>query len=188
MDAPLTTAPPTARSCPSCAAAVPANVRFCEACGARLEPTPQQRRAQRSTSRSRDEKLTRARRYLLVVTVILLFQVILAVALMGNAPALAHQRAIIGLIGGMLVLGFAGLWLWSKHNPVAALLIALVAYLTLWGVLIAANPINLLSGILVRILAIGALIGGLRAGLAARAEAARDQRQAEGLPNAPSTG
>jgi hypothetical protein len=68
-----------------------------------------------------------------------------------------------------LAVMMGGLWLWARRAPLPALACALALYVVVLVGSALYDPSTIAQGILVKVVAIGALVKGLRAALAARA-------------------
>ncbi len=68
------------------------------------------------------------------------------------------------IVGILLPLIFLGLAYWSKQKPFTALLSALLLYASLLVISAFADPMSILSGIIVKIIVIGALVKAVRGG------------------------
>lgn len=74
------------------------------------------------------------------------------------------------LILNLLLAGImAGLWVWSKRSPLPAIATALAVFVGVHFVSFLLEPSTLFQGIVIKILAIGALASGLKAAMQARA-------------------
>lgn len=69
-----------------------------------------------------------------------------------------------------------GLYIWSRRSPLPAIATALAVFVGVTFISFLAEPASLLQGIVIKIVAIGALVTGLRSALAARTV---DQRVVE---------
>jgi len=89
-----------------------------------------------------------------------------------NQEVVSQARFQIGLVFGLGVV-FIGLFFWSKVNPFAASLTALVIYITDIIVSIGIEPSAIYKGIIIKIIIILALANGVKAGLAYNQERKR---------------
>lgn len=72
------------------------------------------------------------------------------------------------MVNGLICILYLGLSAWVSSNPFGALLTAFIIYLTLILVNAIIDPVTLLSGILWKVIFIGALVKGIRSATEAR--------------------
>lgn len=186
--------------CPACQAAIHPRLPFCEQCGARVDggagaavpppapaaagrplrkPSPvvaELARKRAAVARGRtidaERKAVRSARICMSIVAGLLF-VITAMgwsALAGSSGG-GGLRALV-VANGLLGVIFLALVVWAGRNAFAAVLTGLVLYLSLQLAAAAMNPLNLLSGIVLKIVIVAVMVGGIRAGLQQRRRAA----------------
>lgn len=78
------------------------------------------------------------------------------------------EGLVLALINLVVAGIFIGLGFWCKKQPVAAIISALSLYIILWVIAIIDNPVNILSGIIIKIMIIGYLIKGLNSAFEAQ--------------------
>jgi hypothetical protein len=103
---------------------------------------------------------------LIIVAILQTLGAILVYFLVENArdeiPDLNH--VVTGVVAAV-ALGFWGLWLWSRSNPLPAAITGLVIFLTLHLVEAVMDPTSLLRGILIKIIVIVLLVSAIQAGI-----------------------
>jgi hypothetical protein len=172
----------TVGTCPFCAAPVVSGTTFCEQCGKKLQPQPRSNRrgnlGRRLAETAHVNDLRNARLLLLIVGIFNLLYACYSyyalkeqVAILSRNPqmrinetALHTSYAVVIALFCVPVV-FLVLWLWSKRNPFAACLTGLIVLVTLWLASAAINPLNLLSGIVMKALFIAAMLQGMRSAL-----------------------
>jgi hypothetical protein len=162
--------------CPQCRAPMPVTERFCESCGL-------DREAYLAGEALSGPALASARRWILAVAVLMSVGTLMLYVQLGDLarqhPELESQRLSLTAPAAAVTLGFFGLWLWSRKQPFAAAVVALVLFVTLQIVNAIVDPSTLASGVIFKVLVISILVGAVHAGLKAqrvRAEYARDNR------------
>jgi hypothetical protein len=84
-----------------------------------------------------------------------------------NSGMVAQMRALL-VANVVLAVAFVGLAVWAGRNAFAAVLTGLVLYIAAILASAAVSPITLVQGIIIKVIIIGLLIGGIRAGLQQR--------------------
>jgi len=84
--------------------------------------------------------------------------------------ALAHRprQELIG--GGIMAVVMTGLWLWARRAPLPAIGCALALFIVVQVASALIDPSSIVGGLVVKVLALGALGKGLKAAIDARAE------------------
>jgi hypothetical protein len=162
--------------CPQCQAPMPATERFCTRCGL-------DREAYLAGEALSGPALASARRWILAVAVLVSFGTLILYMQLGELarqdPAIESQRLSLTAPAAAVTLCFFGLWLWSRKQPLAAAMGALVLFVILQVVNAIVEPSTLFSGVIFKALVIFVLVGAVRAGFKAqrvRAEYPRDNR------------
>jgi hypothetical protein len=158
-------APPVCRSCGN---DVKESDTFCQICGFPLKaPREEQdqfiydRDHKQLELRELKKKIKRAGTTLYVIAGL---NLLLGLILYTVAPD--SELAIAVLLTNLVVGGvFLGLAVWSKQKPVPALISALSLYILLQLILIAADPENIIRGIIIKAVIIVFLIRGLQSAL-----------------------
>lgn len=145
------------QTCSSCKAEVPANERFCGACG--YDTYKDDRIATEL-----EPKLAKARGWILAVGIIYVVSTGLQVAMAGGRLD-SEAVTLSFVIAGALCLVHIGLWWWAKTAPFAAAVVALVMFVTLQLVQAVIDPSSLTSGIIIKGFFLVALIQAVMAGL-----------------------
>lgn len=162
--------------CPKCQAPMPATERFCERCGL-------DREAYLAGEAFSGPALASARRWILAVAVLMSLGTIVLYLQIGELaqlpPEVESQRLTLIAPSVAVTLCFFGLWLWSRKQPFAAAVVALVLFVTVQAINAILDPSTLLSGLVFKGIVIAVLIGAVHGGLKAqriRAEYARENR------------
>jgi hypothetical protein len=146
------------RQCAACGATLGMG-QFCEKCGAdQKELSFEQDKARMLHS----GPLRSARTSLVWVGGLVAVSTLLAFATSRGEGVVALA---VGL--GVAVL-YAGLWLWSKQQPLGATAAGLGIFVTLQVASTAADPTSLLKGIILKVVVLVLLIRGVRAGVVLR--------------------
>lgn len=183
-----------AASCPACRANVAPGAQFCEQCGVRVpgpsvpQTTPAKpvvrrsllRRSQQRSVDSETSAIGKARMCLSVIAGLLVLGTLIGWMGMESELSKARDRGM-GINSGMvaqmrallvanvvLAVAFVGLAVWAGRNAFAAVLTGLVLYIAAILASAAVSPITLVQGIIIKVIIIGLLIGGIRAGLQQR--------------------
>jgi hypothetical protein len=89
----------------------------------------------------------------------------------GQYRRVLERAPVRGLFVGLLLSGMmAMLWVWARRAPLPAISCALALFVVVQVADALYEPTSIFSGIIVKVIAVVALIKGLRAALAARAE------------------
>jgi hypothetical protein len=92
----------------------------------------------------------------------------------GELRRKVKSEPVRALVGGLILAGLmAVLWVWSRRAPLPAIGCALALFVVVQVASFMVDPTSIAKGIIVKILAVGALGRGLRAALAARADMRR---------------
>lgn len=162
-------APKRPMLCGACGAEMAAGTRFCEACGRdQLGPDP-------ADEARMVDRLRKARGWILAVGILYLVNLGIIWFQVRHALFLPMVKGWLIAIAALALFQF-GLWWWARREPFAAAVVALAAFVTLQTVQVVIEPKSLLSGIIIKVLFIVALVQAVSAGLAVRrmrAEAAR---------------
>ncbi len=134
---------------------------FCQACGFPMKGTEEEQRSYRLRISSRkrlladaNKKISNAKTALFVLAgLVTLYGVIMFFS----------EDDTASLIGALLIaIIYLGLAAWASKNPFGAILTGMIIYLTLWVLDILVDPSAIYSGIIIRILIIGAFVKGIK--------------------------
>lgn len=147
--------------CENCQSLNSSSQKFCSQCSFPIGGTDEEKQIFRSTVRSRKWLLNEAEKKIKTAKTIIFI--------------LAGLFVIVGLIAGfgldsfpdmvaniVLALVFLILAAWAEKNPFGAILTALILYLTLVVINLFIDPASLFSGIILKIIFIGAFVKGIR--------------------------
>jgi hypothetical protein len=146
--------------CERCGTVLPPSVRFCDKCGTAIED-PDDRIAYDALH---GPALRKARNWILAVGGLYLIGGLIFFAILAGSD---QALPVLGL-NVVLALIHVGLWWWAARAPFAAAVAALALFITVHLVDAIADPSSLCRGLIIKAFFLGALIGAVRAGLAAR--------------------
>jgi ribosomal protein L37E len=146
-------------TCQQCGKAVIApGQKFCAQCGFPQGGTEEEKMAYhrkvsmaRVDGQERDKRVQNAR------------YVLYAVAALNMIPYLMTSDGTLIVVGLIISSLFLGLSIWAKYKPFPALLTALVLYAALNVFAMIEDPHNIYRGLLLKAVAVGALVYALRA-------------------------
>jgi hypothetical protein len=173
--------------CPKCRAPAIADDKYCMKCGANMA-APVRQRLGNLSAKAHEKTLRSARNAIMVVAVLqLLFTIWMCYSFNSQVAALGPEEGLDAEVRQTIAqawmqiyalflvpVAFIGLWFWSKRNPFAATLTALIVFVTLHLVDAAVDPTALFRGILMKIIVVVLLVNGIKAGLAHRRMTAGD--------------
>ncbi len=145
------------QTCSSCKADVPANERYCGACG--YDTYKDDRIATELAP-----KLARARGWILAVGIIYVVSTGLMLA-MADGMYSSEEVTFQLVAAGVLCLVHIGLWWWAKTAPFAAAVVALVLFVTLQLVQAVIDPSTLARGVIIKVFFLVALVQAVMAGV-----------------------
>lgn len=177
-------------SCPHCGAAIRGHDKFCDACG---KPLPSSEQLQLEAQVQSGNSAVGALSILFVLSGVVMYfiqraqadKALADIASLSASQPLAEPlagAATIGelrtqieweatsvlLVNGVLAAIMAGLWLWGKRKPSAAIVVAFCTYLVVLVVNAAIDPRTLAQGWIVKLLVISYLVRALKAAMALR--------------------
>ena len=157
--------------CDACSAIIKEEDFFCQNCGFPIKAPGEERDAFINDRNFHAFELTEMQKKIknasTSIFVISGFTAAAAVVIYFMTPETQNPLAL--MIINLVVAGiFLGLGFWCKKQPVAAIISALCLYIILWLIAIIDNPLNIVSGIIIKILIIGYLIKGLKSAFEAQ--------------------
>lgn len=154
--------------CPHCRAEIPSHNKFCTSCSYPINGTDDELRTFRIDMARRRSQLKEAENKTEKAAVILyiLAGLCFLMGLIAWAVSDDYMTLVINSIISILYLVFAA---WSNRNPFAAMLTALIVYLTTVILNAAIDPSTLFSGILFKIIIIGTFVKGIQSASEAKA-------------------
>lgn len=171
MEIPHTEILPVQLHCEACSANINEEDYFCQHCGFPIKAPAEERDAfinnrnyQALVLSEMQQKIKNASTSIFVIAG---FTAFMALVLFFTTPD--DQNPLALALVNLVVAGiFTGLGFWCKKQPVAAIISALSLYALLWILSIIENPLNIFSGIIIKILIIGYLIKGLNSAFEAQ--------------------
>ncbi|MFO7567021.1 MAG: zinc ribbon domain-containing protein [Enhygromyxa sp.] len=146
-------------ACSECSHANPRASKFCEACGASLaEVAAAERFADETEAEAMLIEVKKAQSALMLVAVV---QLISTVFLVMTGALDAITMVVMLGVGGL----YFGLWVWCKHNPLAASIVGLVVFVTLHAAEALVDPSTIVRGIVVKVIVIAVLIRAIGNGV-----------------------
>jgi hypothetical protein len=146
-------------TCSQCSHANPRKSKFCEACGTSLARVAASERA--ADEIEADGMLLEVKKAQGAMLVVAVVQMIAVLFLTMTAALDGVTTVVMLLIAGV----FFGLWVWAKHNPLAAAIVGLVVFLSLHLADAIVDPTALLRGIVLKIIVIAILGRAIAAGI-----------------------
>jgi len=151
--------------CSCCYTKYEINDLFCKTCGFPFQGTEQdqknflsERNVKEIDLESLNEKVATACKSLYWLSGLTAFSAIVIYFSSAGEDQLATLMTNI-----FLILSFLGLGIWSKHKPTAAMITGLSLYLIVILLNAVISPMTIVSGLIVKIIVIGALIKGIKA-------------------------
>ena len=152
--------------CSNCKNNTNANDKFCNNCGYPINGTAEEINAfianvnvQKIDLEVAEKKINQARNYVFVIA---------AFTFLSSAVSyFISNDTITALINLVLTGIYVGLAFWTKKKAFAAILVALILYLTIHTVNAFIDPLTIVKGIFIKIIIIGLLIKGIRGSLEA---------------------
>lgn len=162
---------PVQLHCGACSAKINEEDFFCQHCGFPIKAPAEERDAFINNRNYQALELSEMQRKIknasTSIFVIAGFTAVMSVILYFTMPE--DQNPFAMMLVNLVVAGiFTGLGFWCKQQPVAAIISALSLYIILWVVSVIENPLNIFSGIIIKILIIGYLIKGLNSAFEAQ--------------------
>lgn len=156
---------PVVANCRACATGVQEADQFCQSCGFPLKGSEQDqenfiynRNYQHLELQGLDKKIKSAGTTLYVLAGLsMLSGIIFFFIYNGQAEATAELIA-----GAVIAIIYFLLALWSKKKPVAAIISGLVLFFLVWILTVIADPVNIVSGIIFKIIILVYLIKGMK--------------------------
>jgi hypothetical protein len=105
------------------------------------------------------------------------------VMLLSYGVAFVQYGSAVMIEGGVVISAFVGFGFWANKNPFPAVLTGLIFLLTLYVLYAIVNPATIVSGIIIKIAIIAALVYGLKAALQAKKLKAELEAQKIDLSN-----
>jgi hypothetical protein len=157
--------------CQACSANISEEDFFCQNCGFPIKAPAEERDAFINNRNYKALELSemqgKIKNASTSIFVIGGFMAFMAVVSYFTTPEYMNPLAV--MLVNLVVAGiFVGLGFWCKKQPVASIISALSLYVILWVVSIIENPVNIVSGIIIKILIIGYLIKGLKSAFEAQ--------------------
>ena len=164
----------TVTTCPECSTTIAPGKIFCNNCGFPVNGSDEQKKDWDINRYVLQAKLDIAKKrirsagiWLYVLAGIAILVGLVIGFLM--PPSVAHNLsgtspAVFGIIYVTMGLMYLGLGLLSRKRPFAALLIALIVYITIILMSAIASPVSIFSGIIFKVLIIIALVRGVMSG------------------------
>jgi hypothetical protein len=152
-------------SCKCCSTAISENDQFCQSCGFPLKGTEEEqnnfiysRNYKHIELEGLDKKIRSAGTTLYVLAGLFL---VFGLVYFGMNASDSTASAML-ITYGILAVLFLLLGFWSKKKPVAAIISGLVLYILLQILSAIDDPVNIVKGIIVKIIIIGYLIKGMQ--------------------------
>jgi hypothetical protein len=146
-------------SCPKCGAQLAMTDQFCGSCGANVETELQ-------IQAFHQPALETARKWILAIGIIYVVSAFIMVAIAGDMMLDEDRNLLYGVSFALCAI-HVGLWWWAKTAPFPAAVVALVLFITVQLINLAAEPSSFYKGIVIKILFLVALVRAVQAGLEA---------------------
>ncbi|MCE9575590.1 MAG: zinc ribbon domain-containing protein [Deltaproteobacteria bacterium] len=150
--------------CPKCQASLTYEDQFCPSCGVSAAA---ERERQRVFAAVHAPKLASARNWLLALAAWYVLGNLLGVATAGDRLAPLVKQIVVALGLGLCVVQL-GLWWWSGRAFLAAAVVSLVLFVTVFTLDAVADPTAIWKGILLKVVFAAGLTRAVSAGVAAR--------------------
>ena len=154
-------------TCENCRAENASDKKFCSQCRYPIAGTDEEKKEFRKTIatnkillESTEESIHKARN---IIFILAFFSFVV-----GLIAFFAQEDAATAVVYGFICILYLGLAAWCSKNPFGAILTAFMVYITLQLVSAFVDPASLFSGILWKIIFIGAFIRGIRSASEAR--------------------
>ncbi len=152
---------PLAENCPTCKATVDSNAKFCESCGYPIAGTEFEKNEFDYAYEVKRYELEKAQG--VVKSGVNTLYVLAGLIFVGDMVVYGISKKVEMLIAGILLpIIFLLLAQWSKKKPFTAMVVALVFYVTMIMADAFANPLNIASGIILKVIVIGAMIKAIK--------------------------
>jgi ribosomal protein L37E len=170
MQEAITSAAPETLTCRSCSTTVFNHEAFCNTCGYPLQGTEDEQQSfmvnrvgQQIDLEEHDKQVKSASTTLFVLAGLTVLSGAFELFTNDNPS----NATAIGIFYCIVVALFIGLGLWSRKKPTAAIISGLCLYIVMLLLAAIADPVNIVRGVIMKIVIIGYLIKGIKSSMEA---------------------